>query len=382
MIYLDHNATTPIHPQVLESMLPFLKGNFGNPSSFYHIGRVSRTALENSRSTVAALIGAEPEEIIFTGSGTESNNLAIKGAAYALQDRGDHIITSSIEHPAVLNTVSALEKQGFRVSFIPVDQNGVVDPDDVKRLITSKTILVSVMQVNNETGVIQPVEDIGRIAGENGIVFHCDAIQGSGKIPLNVDVINADLISLSAHKVYGPKGTGALYVRTGTPIYSLISGGRQEHGMRAGTENIAGIAGFAKALQVTLSTMEQDCRYVAELRDMLEQGIRTRIQNIRINGCNAGRVCNTSSISFLSIEAESILLHMDLMKIYASSGSACTTGSSDPSHVLLSMGLDGQEARSTIRFSLGPDNTRQEIEKTVDGLFEITERLRRLSSLS
>ncbi len=381
MIYLDHNATTPLHPKVLDAMLPYLTGRFGNASSPYRAGRLARAALEDSRRCVAAQIGAVPEEIIFTGSGTESDNLALKGAAAAMKSRGDHIIISQIEHHAVLNTALALEKQGFRISLVPVDSNGTIDPGDVKKLITSKTILISIMLVNNETGVVQPVREIGEIARSNGILFHSDAVQAAGKIPIDVNHLNADLISLSAHKVYGPKGVGALYVRKDTPVIPLINGGRHEWGMRAGTENIAGIVGFSEALSLIFSSMEKDLPYVSSLRDLLEEKIKKQIKSVRVNAQKADRVCNTSSISFLSIEAESILLHLDINGICVSSGSACTTGSTGPSHVLLAMGINRRDAQSTLRFSLGPDNRKEEIEDTVEQLVGITGRLRKISSI-
>jgi len=381
MIYLDHNATTPVHPLVLDAMAPYLKRHFGNASSPYRIGRDAKVALENSRTAVAACIGADADEIVFTGGGTESDNLAVRGVAHALKAKGNHIITSSIEHHAVLKTVHALERDGFDVTFVPVDSNGMIDPYDVKKSITPRTILISVMYVNNETGVIQPVKKIGAFARERDVVFHTDAVQAVGKIPVSVNEVNADLMSVSAHKIYGPKGVGALYVRKGTPITPVLTGGHHEHNLRAGTESIAGIVGLAEALRLATDSLEEESKRLVSLRDSLEKEVEHKIKGVYVNGRNAPRVPNTTNISFVSIEAESILLHLDLKDICASSGSACATGSTEPSHVLMAMGIAPQEAQGAIRFSLGRDNTEEEMDLTVEALVEITEKLRKITSI-
>jgi len=381
MIYLDYNATTPVHPLVFDAMVPYLTEHFGNASSPYRIGRDAKVALENSCRVVATCIGADADEIVFTGGGTESDNLAIRGVAHALKAKGNHIITSSIEHHAVLKTVHALERDGFNVTFVPVDSNCMIDPYDVIKSITPRTILISVMYANNETGVIQPVKEIGAFARERDVVFHTDAVQAAGKIPVNVNKINADLLSISAHKIYGPKGVGALYVKKGTSITPVLTGGHHEHNLRAGTENIAGIVGLAEALRLATDSLEEESKRLASLRDSLEKGVECKIKGVYVNGCNAPRVPNTTNISFMSIEAESILLHLDLKSIYASSGSACTTGSFNSSHVLLSMGIAPQEAQGAIRFSLGRDNTEEEMDLTVEALVEITEKLRKITSI-
>jgi cysteine desulfurase len=381
MIYLDHNATTALEPAVLEEMLPYFREQFGNASSYYRLGREAKEVLEQSRKTVAALIGAQPAEVIFTSGGTESDNLAIRGIARSLREKGNHIITSSIEHHAVLRTCEDLQNDGFSVTYLPVDGSGTINPDDVKRRIGKKTILISLMYVNNETGVIQPIEEVGKIAREAGIIFHTDAVQAAGKLPLNVELLNVDLVSITAHKIHGPKGIGALYVRRGTPLRPVMTGGHHEHNLRAGTENLPAIAGFAKALSLVSEQRETEVRSIALLRERLESQVLAQIPDIQINGAGAPRVANTSNISFYSIDGESILLHLDLRGIYASTGSACTTGSPEPSHVLRAMGVPASIAQGSIRFSLGSDNTEQEIDTVVDALVEITAHLRAITSL-
>jgi len=382
MIYLDHNATTPLHPKVFDAMIPYLKEHFGNASSYYRIAREARAAIENARKKAAECIGAKPDEIVFTSGGTESDNLALRGAAHALRKKGNHIITSSIEHHAVLNTCKNLEKEGFNITFVPVDSNGLIDPDDIRKRITSETILMSVIAANNETGVIQPLSDIGAIAREKGIIFHTDAVQAVGKIPVQVETISADLLSFSGHKFYGPKGVGALYIRKDTPITPILTGGHHEYNLRAGTENTAAIVGFAEAASIAVSSLEEMSPQMAALRDRLEKRIMETIDGVKINGLNAPRVPNTSNISFSSIDGESILLHLDLKDICASSGSACTTGSPEPSHVLSAMGLTLMDAQSTVRFSLGKENTEDEIDLTVEALIEIAGKLRKISSIT
>ena len=381
MMYLDHNATTPLRPEVLEAMLPYLGKQFGNASSYYRLGREAKNALEQSRAVIARCIGAQPPEIVFTSGGTEADNLALRGAAHALREKGDHIITSAIEHHAVLRTCEDLQRDGFTITRVPVDGTGRVNPDDMKRQISGKTILISLMQVNNETGVIQPVDEVGKIAQETGIIFHTDAVQAAGKLPIDVTRHSVNLLSLSAHKLYGPKGIGALYVRRGTPLQPAMTGGHHEHNLRAGTENIAAIAGFAKALSLASEQMETTVHRIAVLRERLESQVMFRIADVQINGSGASRVSNTSNMSFLSIDGESILLHLDLRGICASTGSACTTGTPEPSHVLTAMGVPASSAQGSIRFSLGKDNTEQEIDMVVDALAEITSQLRAITSL-
>ena len=380
MIYLDHNATTPIHPKVFDAMVPYLKEHFGNASSYYRVARDARAAIDKARKKTAESIGAKPGEIVFTSSGTESDNLAIRGAAHALRKKGNHIITSSIEHHAVLNTCKDLENEGFHITFVPVDSNGLIDPGDIRKRITSKTILLSIMLANNETGVIQPVNDIGTIAREKGIIFHTDAVQAVGKIPVQADKISADLLSFSGHKLYGPKGVGALYIKKETPIIPILTGGHHEHNLRAGTENTAAVVGFAEAVSIAVNSLEEKSTHMAALRDRLEKRVMETIDDIKINGLYAPRVPNTSSIRFSSIDGESILLHLDLNDICASSGSACTTGSPEPSHVLSAMGLTLMDAQGTVRFSTGNENKEDEIDRTVEALIEITRKLRKISS--
>jgi cysteine desulfurase len=381
MIYLDHNATTPLRPEVLNAMLPYLGKQFGNASSYYRLGREAKNSLEQSRAIIARCIGAQPAEIIFTSGGTESDNLALRGAAHALRKKGDHIITSAIEHHAVLRTCEDLQRDGFAVTRVPVDSTGRVNPDDIRRRISSRTVLISLMQVNNETGVIQPVAEAGKIAREAGVLFHADAVQAAGKLPVNVEALSVDLLSLSAHKIHGPKGIGALYLRPGTALMPGITGGHHEHNLRAGTENIAAIAGFAKALSLAAEQMETTVHRIAALRERLESQVVSRIADVQINGSGAPRVCNTSNMSFGSIDGESILLHLDLRGICASTGSACTTGIPEPSHVLTAMGVPATSAQGSIRFSLSRENTEQEIDTVVSALAEITSQLRAITSL-
>ncbi len=382
MIYLDHNATTSLHPRVFRAMEPYLKERFGNASSNYQTGREAKTALEHSRATVADCIGAGPQETIFTSGGTESDNCAVRGVARALREKGDHIITSTIEHHAVLKTCQVLEKEGFRVTYLPVNSDGRVDPEDVRRYIVRKTILISIMYANNETGVIQPIREIGAIAREKNIVFHTDAVQAVGKIPFAVNDLGVDLLSISGHKIYGPKGIGALYVRKGIPLQPIMTGGHHEYNLRAGTENIPSIAGLAQAMSMATQNLNAASDKLSALRQRLESGILNRIDDVQINGLQAPRLPNTSSVSFRLIEGESILLHLDLRGICVSTGSACTTDSPEPSHVLTAMGIPPQTAQGTIRFSLGEDNTKEEIDAVIDVLCDITTRLRNISSLA
>ena len=380
-IYLDHNSTTPLHPEVLEAMLPYYKEAFGNPSTIYSFGQETRKATDEAREKVANLIGASPEEIIFTSGGTEANNLALKGVAAALEKKGKHIITSSIEHHAVLSTLEYLEKRGYKVSFLPVDEHGWLDPKKVEEAITGQTVLISVMHANNEVGTIEPISEIGEIARKTRIHFHTDAVQTIGKIKVNVDDLKVDLLSLSAHKFYGPKGVGALYVRKGTRIHPLLHGGYQERRRRAGTENVAGIVGMGKAAEIAPKEMVQQSRRESNLRDRLEKMIKQNINHCRLNGHPTRRLPNTLNVSFEFIEGESLILNLDLKGIAASTGSACTSGSLEPSHVLMAMGVPTEIAQGSIRFSLGRDTGKEDIDYTVEKLVEIVARLREMSPL-
>lgn len=377
-VYLDHNATTPLDPRVLEAMKPYLTEAFGNASSPHHYGRLAKQALEESRQIVAKAIGAKPEEIIFTGGGTEADNLALRGVAHR-KGKG-HIITSSIEHHAVMRTCNVLEKAGFTVTYLPVDSQGRVDPDDVRKSIRKDTILISVMYANNETGVTEPVAEVGRIAREYSIPFHCDAIQAVGKIAVDLRELCTDLLSLSSHKIYGPKGIGALVIRDGIELSPILTGGHHERGLRAGTENISGIVGFAHALRIALEEIDAYQTRVSALRDKLESELLDGIGQVEIHGINAERLPHTSSISFASVEAESILLHLDLKGIAASSGSACTIGEPEPSHVLLAMGISPELAQGSIRISLGRENKGEEVDYTVNVLKDTVRQLRKISS--
>lgn len=382
MIYLDHNATTPLDSRVLQAMLPWLTDRFGNASSYCRLGRDAREAVEEARARVAACIGARAEEIVFTAGGTEADNLALRGAARSLSRQGRHLVTSCIEHHAVLETCKALVREGFEVSYLPVDAEGRVDPDEVRRQLRPDTILLSVMTANNETGAIQPIAEIGAMAREHGVLLHTDAVQALGKMTVDVEDLRVDLLSLSAHKFYGPKGVGALYARRGAPLEPCTTGGHQERGLRGGTENVAGIAGLAEAATIATRGLEQEAKRLAGLRDRLERGIRKRIDGVRVNSGGAPRVPNTSNLSFPSVDGESVLLHLDLRGICASTGSACTTDSPEPSHVLRAMGREPRIAQGSIRFSLGHQNTAEEIDRTVEAIAEIVPRLAAISSVA
>jgi len=362
--------------------MPYLKENFGNASSVHSLGIRARGAIEETRGKVAQALGCKAKEVVFTGCGTESDNLAIKGVAYANQDKGDHIITSRIEHHAVLHACQYLEKQGFRVTYLPVDGYGQVDPDDVRKAITDKTILITIMHANNEVGTIQPIAEIGRIAKERGIYFHTDAIQTVGKLPTKVDELGVDLLSLSAHKLYGPKGVGALYIRKGTKLHSLLHGGSHEWNRRAGTENVAGIVGLGKAIELAMEGIEEEVRYLTTLRERLYEGMRSRIDHIRLNGHPTQRLPGTLSICFEYIEGESIIMGLDLKGVAVSSGSACTSASLEPSHVLLAMGVPPAIAQGSVRFSLGRDNTEEQVDYVIEELPPIVARLREISMFS
>jgi len=380
-IYLDHAATTPTHPEVVKAMLPFFSDTFGNPSSIYSYGQEAKGAVEEARTRVAELIGARDEEIVFTSGGTEADNFALKGVVYANEHKGSHVITSSIEHHAVLETCKSLEKRGLEITCLPVDKYGLVDPDDVKKAITSKTILISVMHANNEVGTIEPVEEIGRIAREAGICFHTDAVQTVGHIPVNVDKLRVDLLSISGHKFYGPKGVGALYVRKGIKLASFMHGGEQEKRHRAGTENVPAIVGLGKAVELAGQEMGKEAERLTHLRDKLIEGLGEKIDRIRLNGHPTRRLPNNVNVSIDFVEGESMLLNLDLEGICASTGSACSSASLEPSHVLLALGLSPEQAHGSLRFTLGRDNTQADVERVLEVLPGIVAKLRAMSPL-
>lgn len=380
-IYLDNNATTPVASEVLEAMLPFYRESFGNPSSIHALGQKVKIAIDEAREEVAALLGAEAGEIVFTSGGTEADNLAIKGTAWALQERGKHIITSAIEHPAVLNTCQYLEEQGFDVTYLPVDSQGRINPEDVRAAISSRTILITIMHANNETGCLQPIAEIGKMARERGVCFHTDAVQSAGKVPLRVKEWGMDLLSVSAHKIHGPKGVGALFIRKGLEIQPLAHGGHHERGKRAGTENVAGIIGLGAACRLAGRNLEGEAQRLAALRDRLWSGIQEQLPQVRLNGHLKEQLPHTLNCSFPGIEGESLLINLDLMGVAVSTGSACASGSIKPSHVLMAMGIPEAVCRSALRFSLGRYNTQEEIDYVLDVLPPIVERLRKMSPL-
>jgi cysteine desulfurase len=379
-VYMDHSATTAVDPAVTEAMLPYFSEKYGNPSSLYSIGRQSRKAIEESRQKVADLIGAKKEEIIFTGSGTESDNLAIKGIALKNRTKGDHIITSSIEHHAVLHTCKYLEKNGFKVTYIPVSKEGLVDPADVEKAITTQTILITIMHANNEIGTIQPIEEIGLIAKEKNIPFHTDAVQTTGKIPVNVDDLGVSLLSMSAHKIYGPKGVGALYLRKGTAIEPQMHGGGHERNIRSSTENVPGIVGFGKACELAKVHLPDEAN-LAALRDSLIKGV-LMIKESYLNGHPTKRLPGNANFRFSYIEGESMILNLDMKGVAASTGSACSSTSLEPSHVLLAIGLIPEESHGSLRFSLGRENTQEDIDHVISILPDIVNKLRMISPLS
>jgi cysteine desulfurase len=381
MIYLDHNATTPLDPRVLEAMLPYLRERFGNPSSPYRTGRDAQEALERARRRMAECLGAVPDEIFFTSGGTESDNLALRGVVRALDASGRHLVTSSIEHHAVFKTCRDLESRGFRVTYLPVNARGVVDIDAFRNSLDRETILVSVMLANNETGVIQPVEQIVELARARGILVHTDAVQALGKLPLRFHDLGVDLASFSAHKIGGPKGVGALYLKRGTPIRPLSTGGGHERGLRAGTENVAGIVGLSEATALACRAQGEEMERLRRLREKLETELCASLDEVIVNGAAAPRVANTANVCFKGVEGESIVLQLDLAGICVSTGSACTTGEPEPSHVLLSMGVDRLAAKSAIRFSLGKTTTNEDIASTVPIVVETVRRLRSISSV-
>lgn len=381
LIYLDHAATTPVKPEVMEAMLPYLSNRFGNPSSIYSIARESKKIIESARETVARALGAEPNEIYFTSGGTESDNWALKGVSFANRKKGDHVITSAIEHHAVLYPAQYLEKQGFRVTYLPVDATGLVDPGMLEDSITDKTILISIMTANNEIGTIEPVREIGSIARDHGIPFHTDAVQAVGHIPLSVKDDKIDLLSLSAHKIYGPKGMGVLYIRKGTKIDPLLHGGGQERNRRAGTENLAGIVGLATALDLALHTMKDEAERIRSLRDRLIHGLLNSVPNTRLNGHPTRRLPGNVNVSVEFVEGESMLLLLDGYGICASTGSACTSGSLEPSHVLMAIGLPHEIAHGSLRFTLGEGNTGEDVDRVQEVVPGVVTKLRAMSPL-
>jgi cysteine desulfurase len=378
-VYLDHAATTPVRPEVVEAMLPFFSGTFGNASSIHAFGREAHEALESARATIARCIGASADEVVLTAGGTESDNLAIRGAACADRGKGRHLITSAIEHPAVLNTFRALESEGFEVTVLPVSRHGVVSVAALEKAIRRDTTLISVMLANNETGVLQPVGRIARLARRRGIRVHTDAVQAVGKVPVDAGELRVDLLTISAHKIGGPKGTGALFVRRGTDIEPIIRGGHQEEGKRPGTENVAGAVGLAKAMGLAADEIGCEPRRIAWLRERLEEGIRERIERSRVNGHRTKRLPNVLSVSFEFVEGESVLLALDGFGIAVSTGSACSSGTLEPSHVLRAMGVKPSLARGSVRLSLGRETTEAQIDYVLDRLEESVAALRRMS---
>jgi cysteine desulfurase len=380
-IYLDYAATTPTHPEVVKAMLPYFTEAFGNPSSIYSYGQEAKGAVGEARVKIANLIGARDDEIVFTSGGTEADNFAIKGVAFANESKGNHIITSLIEHHAVIETYKFLEKRGFKVTYLPVDEYGLIDPGDVKKAVTERTILVSVMYASNEMGTIEPITEIGRITREAGIYFHTDAVQAVGHIPVDVNELGVDLLSMSAHKLYGPKGVGALYIRKGSKLTPFMHGGEQERRRRASTENVPGIVGFGQAAEIAHQEMNEEVERLTCLRDRLIKDLLKRIDHSRLNGHPTMRLPNNVNVSVDYVEGESILLNLDLEGICASTGSACSSSSLEPSHVLLAMGLSHERAHGSLRFSLGKWTTEEEIERVLDALPRIVAKLRAMSPL-
>jgi len=380
-IYLDYAATTPTRPEVVKAMLPYFSEIFGNPSSIYSLGQEARGAIEEARVKVANLIGARDEEIVFTSGGTEADNFALKGVAFANEARGNHIITTPIEHPAVMETSKFLERRGFNITYLPVDGYGLVDPDDVKKAIIPETVLISVMHANNEIGTVEPIAEIGKIAKEAGVYFHTDAVQAAGHIPLNVAELGVDLLSISAHKLYGPKGVGALYIRKGTKLVSFMHGGEQERRRRASTQNVAGIVGFGVAVALTPPEISREAERLISLRDHLIKGIFDGIDHVRLNGHPTKRLPNNVNVSVDFVEGESMLLNLDLEGICASTGSACSSSVLEPSHVLLALGLSPEQAHGSLRLTLGKWTTKEEVERVVEVLPRVVAKLRAMSPL-
>lgn len=377
--YFDNAATTSVKKEVLEEMLPYLKGKYGNPSSMYSVGREAKKAIEQSRERVAKLIGCNPHEIYFTGCGSESDNTAIKGIAYANRNRRKHIITSKIEHPAVLHTCQFLERQGYLVTYLNVNRDGVVDLEELKSSIRNDTMLITIMFANNEIGTIQPITEISKIAKMHNIIFHTDAVQACGNVPINVKKMGIDMLSLSGHKIHAPKGIGALYVKEGIGFEKLIEGGHQERNKRSGTENVAGIVGLGKACEIARINMNEHMRYLKEIRDYYITKVKENIPNVRLNGKLENRLPGNANFSFEGVDGEALLLNLDAKGICASSGSACSTGSPEPSHVLTAIGCTPNQAFSALRTTFGEENTKEDVDYLVENLKEIVERLRKIN---
>jgi cysteine desulfurase len=380
-IYMDYAATTYVKPEVLEEMLPYFTEHFGNPSSIYSLSRETRKAIDTARDRVAKAVNADTNEIYFTGGGSEADNWALKGVAFANVNKGNHIITTKIEHHAILHACEYLEKHGFEVTYLPVDQYGFIKVEDLEAAITDRTILVSIMFANNEIGTIQPIKEIGKLCREKKVLFHTDAVQAVGNLEINVKEMNIDLLSMAAHKIYGPKGTGALYIRKGVKLDNLVHGGGQERARRAGTENVAGIVGFGKAIELAVTNMEEHTKRLVALRNRLIEGL-LKVPYSRLNGpASENRLSGNANICFRFIEGEAILLLLDHMGICASSGSACTSGSLDPSHVLLAIGLPHEIAHGSLRLSLGDGNTEEEVDYVIETVEKVVKRLRDMSPL-
>lgn len=381
-VYMDYSATTPVKKEVLDAMLPYFSEHFGNPSSLYSIAQESKEALEKARGQVASLIGAKANEVFFTAGGSEADNWALEGVADALKDKGNHIITTKIEHHAILHTAEYLEKHGIDMTYLDVDAEGRVNPEDVKNAITDKTVLISIMMVNNEVGTIEPIKEIAEIAHNHGILFHTDAVQALGNVPIDVDNMSIDLMSMSGHKIYGPKGVGALYIRKGTKISNFIHGGAQEMKKRAGTENLAGIVGFGKAAELAKENLESHINRVSELRDYFISEVTSKIPDTIVNGSMEHRHPGNANISFEYIEGESMLILLDMNGISVSTGSACSSKSLTPSHVLSAMGIPVERIHGTLRFTIGDPTTKEDIDYVIEKLVEIVQKLRELSPVS
>lgn len=379
---MDHGATTRPDPEVVNAMLPFFNELYGNASSLHTFGQEAAQALISSRKTVADFLGAEPEEIIFTSGGTESDNLALKGIAYLKKNKGKHIITSVIEHPAILNTCKYLDDIGYKITYVPVDDQGLVDPADVEDAVTDNTILISIMHANNEIGTIQPIKEISAIAHEHGVLVHTDAVQSVGKMPVNMDDLGVDMLSISAHKIYGPKGVGALYVRKGTRLLGLSQGGSHEMKKRAGTENIPGIVGMAKAVELAEQRLEGDTKYLENLRDTIIRKILDSIPESYLNGHPTKRLCNNVHVRFSYVEGESLLMMLDMKGVAVSTGSACSSKSLEPSHVLAALGIIPEKIHGNLRITLGHENTMDEVDYVVENLIDIVKKLRAMSPIA
>jgi cysteine desulfurase len=380
-IYLDYSATTPVKKEVLDEMIPYFSEKFGNASSIYSFGRESKKALDEARDRVAKAVGATAKEIFFTGGGSEADNWAIKGIAFANRDKGNHIITSKVEHHAVFHVCEYLEKNGFEITYLDVDEYGMIDLDQLREAITDNTILISIMFVNNEIGTIQPIKEIGEIAREKGVYFHSDAVQALGNVPIDVKELGVDLMNFSAHKIYGPKGVGGIYIRKGVKIHPLIHGGGQERKRRAGTEDVPGIVGFGKAAQLATENLDEHVEHVKRLRDRLIDGIKNNIDHVILNGHPVERHPGNVNFCFEFIEGESLLLSLDMVGIAGSSGSACTSGSLDPSHVLMAIGLTHEVAHGSLRLTIGDFTTEEDIDYVIEQLITIVDRLRQMSPL-